>query len=225
MAAALEAERAHTVAARWTEGALMFRGYRHDYAFYAKRAARQRRGRRRRRRRVWRVRHAIGGDDRLLLRAAGCGALRECDRLARRRRRASPRGRRHPTELRVGDTHRLLDGDGARAAAAADADFGMRAPGAGVLEFEHRAAADARRTRVTVTAYWHPQGVWGLLYWYAFAPSHFLVFNGMAPRGRRARRGRGAYRRRPAGYAGQYRASHRARGDRRQEVARPSATG
>jgi hypothetical protein len=31
-----------------------------------------------------------------------------------------------------------------------------------------------------VTAYWHPAGVWGLLYWYAFVPAHFVVFHGMA---------------------------------------------
>ena len=36
---ALQAERDHTVAARWTEGAMMFRNYRQDNAYYAKRAA------------------------------------------------------------------------------------------------------------------------------------------------------------------------------------------
>jgi hypothetical protein len=35
---ALHAEQQHTVAARWTEGRLMFRGNRLDHAFYAKRA-------------------------------------------------------------------------------------------------------------------------------------------------------------------------------------------
>ena len=38
VAAALQAEQAHAVAARWTEGLLMFRGFRLDNAFYAKRA-------------------------------------------------------------------------------------------------------------------------------------------------------------------------------------------
>ncbi|MEZ5581671.1 MAG: DUF2867 domain-containing protein [Candidatus Competibacteraceae bacterium] len=36
--AALETERRNAIAARWTEGALMFRDYRPDYAFYAKKA-------------------------------------------------------------------------------------------------------------------------------------------------------------------------------------------
>jgi hypothetical protein len=57
-------------------------------------------------------------------------------------------------------------------------DFGMRCPGAGVLEFEIE-PVDAGRTRVTVTAYWHPQGVWGLLYWYALVPAHLFIFKGM----------------------------------------------
>ena len=39
VAAALQAERSHTVAARWSEGLLMFRGFRLDNAFYAKRAS------------------------------------------------------------------------------------------------------------------------------------------------------------------------------------------
>ena len=55
----------------------------------------------------------------------------------------------------------------------------MKAPGAGVLEFDIKPAGPDR-TRITMTAYWHPAGVWGLMYWYAFAPSHFFVFNGMA---------------------------------------------
>jgi hypothetical protein len=71
-------------------------------------------------------------------------------------------------------------------------DFGMRAPGAGVIEFEIE-PVDATRTRVTVTAYWHPQGVWGLLYWYALVPAHLFIFKGMtreiARRAERAARG------------------------------------
>jgi len=54
----------------------------------------------------------------------------------------------------------------------------MRAPGAGVIEFEIE-PLEARRTRVTVTAYWHPQGIWGLLYWYALVPAHLFIFKGM----------------------------------------------
>jgi hypothetical protein len=61
--------------------------------------------------------------------------------------------------------------------------FGMRAPGSGVLEFdidEAPAAVAGQRVRLTITAYWHPKGVWGLLYWYALAPAHLFIFRKMA---------------------------------------------
>jgi hypothetical protein len=56
--------------------------------------------------------------------------------------------------------------------------FGMKAPGSGVLEFEITPEPDGR-TRVTATAYWHPAGVWGLLYWYALVPAHLVIFKGL----------------------------------------------
>jgi hypothetical protein len=57
--------------------------------------------------------------------------------------------------------------------------FGMKAPGAGILEFELTPRADGG-TRLSVAAYWHPAGVWGLLYWYAFEPMHKVLFAGTA---------------------------------------------
>jgi hypothetical protein len=54
----------------------------------------------------------------------------------------------------------------------------MRAPGSGVLEFEIK--PEPNGSRITVTTYWHPAGVWGLLYWYASAPFHLFVFRSMA---------------------------------------------
>jgi hypothetical protein len=56
--------------------------------------------------------------------------------------------------------------------------FGMKAPGAGVFEFEISPDANGL-TRVTATAYWHPAGVWGLLYWYAMIPAHLFLFRGL----------------------------------------------
>jgi hypothetical protein len=43
--------------------------------------------------------------------------------------------------------------------------FGMRAPGAGMMEFDLKPLGDGDNgggTRLTMTAYWHPAGVWGL---------------------------------------------------------------
>ena len=114
---ALQAERDHTVAARWTEGAMMFRNYRQDNAYYAKRASGNAVGQATPAA-LWQVVTAIGGDQ------------------------------------------------------------GYGAPGSGVLEFVIDPLPEAR-TRLTVTAYWHPQGVWGLLYWYAMIPAHLVLFRRM----------------------------------------------
>ena len=53
----------------------------------------------------------------------------------------------------------------------------VKAPGSGVLEFELQ-PLDNGDTQVTATAYWHPRGVWGLVYWYALLPVLHLVFGG-----------------------------------------------
>lgn len=173
--AALEAERSNAVAARWTEGVLMFRDYRADYAFYAKRAsgaavtgasveA------------VWKQVTAIGGRNRYYYLNALWTAREVLDWLL-----GGPglnRGRRHPTQLRLGDTIDSWRVVGLQAPRRLTMQFGMKAPGAGVLEFEVEPTGQ-HQTRVTVTAYWHPAGVWGLLYWYVLAPFHGLIFRGM----------------------------------------------
>jgi hypothetical protein len=54
----------------------------------------------------------------------------------------------------------------------------MKAPGAGVLEFVVRPDAGSGSS-VNATAYWHPAGVPGLLYWYVLVPAHLFLFRGM----------------------------------------------
>lgn len=174
VAAALEAERSNTVAARWTEGAFMYRGFRHDHAYYAKKAsgsavtpappeA------------VWKVLATMGGDTGYFhldvlwrLRAwidwaAGGAGL--------------SRGRRHPTELRLGDVIDYWTVLAIEPPRRLTLHFGMRAPGTGVLEFEVEPRPEG--TTITETAYWHPAGFWGLLYWYALVPFHLFIFRGM----------------------------------------------
>jgi hypothetical protein len=87
-------------------------------------------------------------------------------------------GRRHPAELRFGDAIDYWTVIGLERERRLMLSFGMRAPGAGILELEVEPCADGH-SRVTATAYWHPQGVWGLLYWYALVPAHLLVFDRM----------------------------------------------
>jgi len=52
--------------------------------------------------------------------------------------------------------------------------FKMKAPGDGVLEFAIR--SKPRVTRLTVTAFWEPDGFAGTLYWRAMQPAHILLF-------------------------------------------------
>jgi uncharacterized protein YbjT (DUF2867 family) len=174
--AALQAERAHTVAARWTEGLLMFRGFRLDNAFYAKRAGGEATGPARPDD-VWRVVTTVGGDRGYYalgalwwLRGALDWAL------------GGPgltKGRRHPTEVRVGDRIDYWTVLGVEPGRRLTLHFGMRVPGSGVLEFEVEPRADGG-SRLAITAYWHPQGVWGLLYWYAMVPAHLVLFRRMS---------------------------------------------
>lgn len=55
--------------------------------------------------------------------------------------------------------------------------FGMKGPGLGRLEFT---ITDHGNTReLNVTAWWHPKGFAGLLYWFAMMPAHLFIFKGM----------------------------------------------
>lgn len=174
IAAAFDTERRKAVAGRWTEGSLMYRDYHHDYAFYAKRASgsalssaspAQ----------VWAAVTAIGGKNRYY-------AL---DFLWTLRELADwfiggpgfSRGRRHELELRVGDTVDSWQVIAMEPERRLTLLFGMKAPGAGALEFELEPEGEG--TRITATAYWHPRGTWGLLYWYPLAPFHGLIFRRM----------------------------------------------
>ena len=58
-------------------------------------------------------------------------------------------------------------------------NFGLKAPGNAVLEFEIEPRG-AAGSRLSITAYWHPMGVWGLLYWYALVPAHGFLFRRLA---------------------------------------------
>lgn len=175
--AALEAERTHQVAARWTEGLLMFRGFKIDNAFYAKRASG---------RAVaaappaaaWQVVTTLGGDNGYYYLGWLWWIRGALDWLL-----GGPgltKGRRHPTELRLGDRIDYWTVIGLEPQRRLTLNFGMRSPGSGVLELEvEPEPGTPGRSRVTVTAYWHPQGVWGLLYWYALVPAHLFLFRGM----------------------------------------------
>jgi uncharacterized protein YbjT (DUF2867 family) len=179
VAAVFAAERAsEPVVARWIEGAFAVRKQRIDYAYYAKRASAVHETSASPAA-VWSVLREIGGE-RGWFYLNGLWHLRETlDWLAGGPGRRH--GRRHPTELRVGDRIDSWKVLGIEPEQRLSLAFGMRAPGAGMLEFDVKPLPDgpqAGGARLSMTAYWHPAGVWGLLYWYAFAPAHGVVFAG-----------------------------------------------
>lgn len=88
------------------------------------------------------------------------------------------RGRRHPQEIRVGDQVDSWEVIGVEPGRRLSMSYGMRAPGAGVLEFEIDRVSQ-EQSRITATAYWHPAGVLGLAYWYSLEPLHQIIFSGM----------------------------------------------
>jgi hypothetical protein len=175
--AALDAERREKVPARWVEGSLACRNFEPGYAFYAKRESGsalstapivE----------IWQQITAIGGRNgyyylNFLWKIRGLmdwliggpGLRRE---------------RRHPRHLRVGDVFdawRVIAIDPERRLTLL---MEMKAPGSGVLEFE--ISPESAGHRITATAYFHPAGVWGLLYWYCLAPVHLILFRGLTRR-------------------------------------------
>jgi uncharacterized protein YbjT (DUF2867 family) len=178
--AAFAAEREHRITTRWVEGAFAVRNHRIDYAYYAKRAggvaetpaspAE-----------VWSVVTAIGGEHGYYYLNPLWQLRERLDWLA-----GGPGhrgGRRHPTELRVGDRIDSWIVIGLVPEQRLSLAFGMKAPGAGMLEFELEPRDPGNPnpgTRLRLTAYWHPAGVWGLLYWYSFEPAHKVIFTGTA---------------------------------------------
>jgi Protein of unknown function (DUF2867) len=100
------------------------------------------------------------------------------------------RGRRDPQDLVIGDTvdfWRVVALEpGHRLTLIAE----MRLPGSASLCFEVRPLGE-RRSRVVITASFHPAGIKGLLYWHALTPAHAVIFPGLSREiARRAERAR-----------------------------------
>jgi uncharacterized protein YbjT (DUF2867 family) len=173
--AAREADQRHTVVARWVEGSIACRNFRPEYAFYAKRAGATAAGAAPAHK-AFATLSAIGGEDGWFYADTLWWVRRALDWLL-----GGPsfrRTRRHPARLRVGDVV-----DSWRVIALEPDErltlmMEMKGPGAGVLEFVVR-QTPAGGSSVSATAYWHPAGVPGLLYWYALVPAHLFIFKGL----------------------------------------------
>ena len=172
---ALNAERQHAVPARWVDSAAVCETFRPEYSFYAKQesgdaltsAAPEQ---------LWSVICQVGKDGDFFYAKLQWWIRRAMDWMvggpSMRRRR------RHPTELRTGDVIDAWRVIAIEPETRLTLLMEMKAPGAGVLEFNIEEEGDQRR--VIVRAFWHPAGVWGLLYWYVTWPIHRLLFDGMA---------------------------------------------
>jgi len=172
--AAMAADRLHDVPARWAENTIACENFHPDYSYYPKRAgasietdapASD----------IWPVITAIGGDEGYYYADFLWHIRRTIDWCV-----GGPsyrRGRRHPVEVRIGDvidSWRVIALEPERRMTLL---MEMKAPGAGVLEFEIKDLGERRR--ISATAYWHPAGVWGLLYWYPLLPAHTYLFPGL----------------------------------------------
>ena len=174
IARSLQQERAHQTIARWTDGVFALRGYRHDHAYYSKRAA----GRavaRATPAALWLWVMRIGGRNRYYY-MNWLWLIRELmDWLL-----GGPgltRGRRDSMDLRLGDHIDYWTVLAVQPERVLTLNFGLKAPGSGALEFEIE-PLDALHTELRITAHWHPRGVWGLMYWYAMLPAHLFLFRG-----------------------------------------------
>ena len=88
------------------------------------------------------------------------------------------RGRRHPDELRAGDTldfwrvEAIVPGSLLRLRAE------MKVPGRAWLQFKAEPIDDTH-TRLSQSAMFDPKGLFGFLYWYFLYPIHGFIFGSM----------------------------------------------
>ena len=85
------------------------------------------------------------------------------------------RGRRHPDSLRYGDALDFWRVVGIERDRVLSLRAEMKLPGQALLDF--RVAPDGESAcTLSQTAFFEPRGLAGLLYWYAVAPFHDVVF-------------------------------------------------
>jgi hypothetical protein len=171
---ALEADRQHSLPAHWAENTLPRGVFSPEYSFYAKQegASVQTSATPAE---IWAVLNRIGESGDFFYARPLWWLRRALDRVAGgpsfcRRRRAD--------SLRVGDVVDSWRVIGLEPERRLTLLMEMKAPGAGVLEFTVTDEGASRR--ISVHAYWHPAGVWGLLYWYVTLPAHSFIFRGTA---------------------------------------------
>ncbi len=171
---AFAAEIDHLLVSRWTEGAFNIGKYNNAYTYYpnhvngsaVSKASPEA---------VWRILMGLGGKNGYYY-LTWLWYLREfLDWVLGGK--GLHRGRRHPHEVRVGDTIDSWRVISVKRERRLTLGLGLKSPGAGALEFDIEQVGE--ETRITATAYWHSLGFWGLVYWYSFYPAHYLLFRGL----------------------------------------------
>ncbi|MBX7236665.1 MAG: SDR family oxidoreductase [Caldilineales bacterium] len=89
------------------------------------------------------------------------------------------RGRRHATDLRVGDAVDFWRVEAVEAERMLLLRAEMKLPGLAWLQFETAPLADGR-SLLRQRAFFAPKGLSGLAYWYLLYPVHRFIFSGMA---------------------------------------------
>jgi hypothetical protein len=90
------------------------------------------------------------------------------------------RGRRHPSEVRVGEAIDFWRVEEVTPDVCLRLRAEMRLPGEAWLEW--RAVETEEGTDLVQTATFRPRGLWGRAYWYVMLPAHSFVFPTMARR-------------------------------------------
>jgi len=172
---ALDADRMHAVPAHWVTASYACADFRPEYSFYSRQAdgeavtaapAAD----------VWAVLCRLGNNSDYFYGNWLWWMRRALDWML-----GGPsfrRRRRHADELRVGDVvdaWRVIAVEPKRRLTLL---MEMKSPGFGVLEFTIVDQGGAQL--IHMRGYWHPAGIWGLLYWYALLPAHVFLFSGTA---------------------------------------------
>lgn len=172
-AAALNADQKHAIPAHWAQGTSNCKSFRPEYGFYAKQVQ-EKTVSEASPEAIWARVSEFGYRGDFFYAPVLWWLRRSMDWLA-----GGPsfrRRRRDPGRFRVGDVvdaWRVID---VKPQEKLTLLLEMKAPGAGVLEF--RIADQGHQREIVMHAYWHPAGVWGLLYWYLTLPVHAFLFRG-----------------------------------------------
>ncbi len=88
------------------------------------------------------------------------------------------RGRRHPTEVHVGEAVDFWRVEAAQPPDLLRLRAEMRVPGRAWLQYEAQ-PMEGGGTRLVQTAMFRPRGFWGWVYWYSIYPVHGRIFSDM----------------------------------------------